>query len=153
MKIKSILAAAFAAALSLMFTGCATTGSPGSVTITPAEVESGVSAAVLTGLIASPSSAQDLVVAWDIICVEAGKTNVSPFAIERDITAAGLTDQTARIAVAGAMLTYSVVYTSIGATNDAQMLPYVQAVCAGFTDALGAPNASARLKLWRSYRK
>ena len=134
---------------SLALTGCTTTPTnPTQPTLTPAELETAVSTAVMVGVVADPNATPDLLVARDLICKEASGATFTPAQINADIAAAGLTNNTAKLAIVGSLGAYQIIYAVIGATNQAAMQPYAASVCAGFTDALPPANTAAvRAKL------
>jgi hypothetical protein len=115
-----------------LFTGCSST----TPVMTPAQLQTKVSTGVRIGLDVVPTAAPDIAVARDLICQEASRSNVDPQAIVKDLAAAGLTNQTSKLIIDGALFAYEGVYTLIGTTNQAVMQPYVQATCSGMTDAL-----------------
>ena len=55
-----------------------------------------------------------------------------------------ITNSNTKIIVDGALLVYEGIYTLVGSDNTAKAQPYIDALCAGFTDALAPQPASSR---------
>ncbi len=119
--------------LCLILAGCGTTP-----VLTPAQVTQTVSTGILIGLEAYPQATPEVTIAGVIICAEAAKTNVNPQVIAADLAAAGVTNSQSRLIVNGGLLVFETAINLAGTNVDAA-LPYLQATCEGFRQALPSP--------------
>ena len=130
------------ALFSLALVGCTTT--PGSVTMTPAQLTTAVSVGVQVGLDVYPAATPDVALARDSICAAASSANTSPEAIVNDLAALNLTNSNSKLIVDSALLVYEGVYTAIGTNTTGQIQPYLTALCAGMTAGLPPATTTAK---------
>lgn len=118
-----------------------------SVKITPAVVQSGVTATVRYGVTKYPSAIPAVSISKEVICAAANGTNLSPAAIVAAIEASEWEKAKTPEAVFilnGVIMIYSSAWNSYGndAINNAPVFKeYLQAVCQGISD--GLPTATA----------
>lgn len=112
--------------------------------LTPAALTREVSQGIQIGLDVSPSSAPDVALARDSVCLAAQSTNTSPAAIVADLATLNITNSNSKLIVDGALFLYEDVYNLIGTNTTGQIQPYLTALCAGMTAGLPPVTATAK---------
>ncbi len=141
MKIKITLIAVIAAALAGCTSGCSTIQS----TVTPALVQQGAQAGVAAAVKQWPSAIPGVQAAANVICSDAGQTNLDPNLIIADI---GKLDPSINTPLAilienTALNGYTFIWESYGAgavTNSPVLQSYLLATCNGMNAGLGTNN-------------
>jgi hypothetical protein len=124
----------------LILTSCGTTPTTNPL-LTPAAVTGDVSDTVSLGLLLYPPAAGEVAAARDVICADAGQTNVSVAQVIQDLNKAGLTNQTAKIIVNGVLLVWNRVTPFLNTTNTQE---YANAVCLGLQQATATGGAARK---------
>lgn len=125
-------------------TGCSSVKS----TLTPAVLQSGVSAGVRFSLAKYPSATPAVRVATEVICSAANGTNISPAVIVAAIESSSyesLKTPEAVFITQGIVTLYSAAWNSFAsdAVAQSEALPYLQAVCNGGREGLAGFSTAA----------
>jgi hypothetical protein len=131
-----------AVVLLVLSVGCSTTGS--NPLLTPSALRAEVGAGVRIGLDLYPNATPEVSLARDVICAEVAKTNLDPAVIVRDLEKLGLTNQHTKLIIDGGILAYNTVFSLVSTNALSSVQPYLDALCAGFSDALPAAGLAAR---------
>ena len=123
-----------------LLAGCATNS-----TVGPALVRLGVSTSAGYTLVKYPAARPGVAAGREIVCAVASGQDLSPVAVVAALDAAGVAwTPEAWFAINGAVGAYNLAWNGLGEPGTAKARPYLEAVCGGLTDALGAPAPVTR---------
>lgn len=131
--------------------GCSTIQPIVTQYVTPANVQLGVSTGVAAAVVEWPQAIPGVQAAANVICSDAGQTNLNPTLIIADIQKLdpSLNTPTDILIENGALDAYTLLWEAYGAsavTNAPLLQSYLQATCAGMNQGLG-PNAALKFSL------
>lgn len=131
----------------LLLAGCSTTGT-GANPMTTAALTAAVSLGESFALEQHPEAVPFVRAGADVVCSAANGTNIAPADIVAAMTAANITNDTAKLILNGSIAIYDTVFAFIG-TNGIQSQPalqdYTKALCAGMEQGLPTAGRAARM--------
>lgn len=135
------------AALAVSLVGCKSPIGPGVVRL-------GVSSGASYSLLKYPQAAPAVKASADIICAQAGGTNLAPASIYAAVDAYSQKTPESVLIVNSALSLYTLLWNGYGASavnNLPQLKLYLEATCGGLTDAVGTiPTPTAAPAMLRA---
>lgn len=130
----------FGIGLLVMLSACVPGAAPGSLT-SPAALTGDVRDVVAIGLDVYPAGAPEVDLAKNLICAEAGKTNVSAAVIIADLQQSGITNSNIKLIVDGVLIAWNRIVPFIGTNVQA----YGDALCLGLQEGTGQGPAARKM--------
>jgi hypothetical protein len=91
-----------------------------------------------------PPATPEVTAARDVICAEVARTNLDPNAIFADLRTLNITNTTTKAIITGGVLVYNSVFLLLNTNSLANVQPYLNALCTGFSQGLPSAGLMAR---------